>query len=390
MAAIKASAQTKMARALGDAAASVEYTDAIDLNTAKLMGTETIPTIDVTSATITTLEVTDTTIAAGGTFLPATDNDVDLGSATKEFKNGYFDGILEADQFFNEDLVLNSTNEININITGVGLLAIDNAAIANNVAAEDSAAFDCFIETQDGGPATTGVAGQDGGSFSLKLGDASMGFNTEDQNGGAGPSFTMTAGTGARAGLISGGTANGGKGGGFDFVCAAGGDGGDASGNDGDGGSFEVTTGAAGTGGGGTTGVAGVIRLAGVRANKQATPGTVTNAVTFTVAQMLGGIITGTQSSGSTNAVTLPTGTAIDAALPSTFVVDDSFDITFINLSAALVDTYTLTANTGSGDFTIVGNPIIESAHNDSEWSSSATFRCRKTASNTFVAYRIS
>ena len=32
-----------------------------------------------------------------GAILPITDNDVDLGSASYEFKNAYFDGTLEAD-----------------------------------------------------------------------------------------------------------------------------------------------------------------------------------------------------------------------------------------------------------------------------------------------------
>ena len=352
----------------------------------------TLTSNEIVAATALTVDIggTDQVKFTDGTIEPITTNDVDLGSATKEFKNGYFDGIVEADQFFNEDLRLNSTNEINIQIGSASVLAIDNEAITGNVATEDNAGIDCFIETEDGGPATTGMPGQDGGSLSLKLGDGSQGFDTEDQNGGAGPSFTMTAGAGARAGLISGGTANGGKGGGFAFVCAAGGDGGDASGNDGDSGSFAVTIGAAGTGGGGTIGVAGVIRLAGNIARKQGAPATVTTAATLTVAQMLSGIITGSDTDAGTVNLTLPTGTAMDAALPSDFAVNDSFDIVIINLSPdEVADTYTLVANTGSGDFTIVGPAIIASSHADAE-TNAATFRCRKTASNTFVAYRIS
>jgi len=60
--------------------------------------------------------------------------------------------------------------------------------------------------------------------------------------------------------------------------------------------------------------------------------------------------------------------------------------VSVINLSAALADTITMTANTG---FTLVGNAIVESAHADSEWMSSGLFRIRKTAANTFVAYRL-
>jgi hypothetical protein len=115
------------------------------------------------------------------------------------------------------------------------------------------------------------------------------------------------------------------------------------------------------------------------------TPATVTDAATLTTAGMIGGIITGTQSSGSTNAITLPTGTVMSAALE--VANDQAFDFTFINLSAALADTYTLTSPGGS--FTIVGQPIIESVHASALSLASGTFRCRKTAANTWVAYRI-
>jgi hypothetical protein len=77
----------------------------------------------------------------------------------------------------------------------------------------------------------------------------------------------------------------------------------------------------------------------------------------------------------------------MDAAMPTGFGADESFDIVIINLSAALADTVTVTAGTG---FTIVGEAVVESAHADSEFQSSAQFRCRKTAANTFVAYRLS
>ncbi len=127
--------------------------------------------------------------------------------------------------------------------------------------------------------------------------------------------------------------------------------------------------------------------LAAVLSHEQIAPGqTVTSAVTLTAAGMLSGIITGIQSSGSTNALTLPTGTVMDAAMPNV-AINSSFDFTIINASAAAADTYTLTAADG---FTIVGKPIIDGKHSTVFGSGSATFRCRKTAANTFVAYRIS
>jgi len=120
---------------------------------------------------------------------------------------------------------------------------------------------------------------------------------------------------------------------------------------------------------------------------QQIAPGqTVTDAVTLTVVGMLSGIITGIQSSGSTNALTLPTGTVMDAAMPNV-AINSSFDFTIINASAAAADTYTLTA--AATGFTIVGKAIIDGIHASVFGSGSATFRCRKTAANTFVAYRI-
>ena len=129
-----------------------------------------------------------------------------------------------------------------------------------------------------------------------------------------------------------------------------------------------------------------VIADGGVLSQAQPTPETVTAAATLTTDQLLTRIITGTQSTGSTNALTLPTGTAMSAALVGDN--DQSFEFTIINLSAALADTYTLTQ--GSAGFTIVGMAIIDSAHADSEFPSSAVYRCRQSAANTWIAYRIS
>ena len=118
----------------------------------------------------------------------------------------------------------------------------------------------------------------------------------------------------------------------------------------------------------------------------QAAPVAMTTAATITVAALKSGLITGMHSAGATAAYTLPTGTVMDAALTSFVIVNDSFDFTIINLSAALADTITLTAAAG---FTIVGQATIDSAHVDSEFPSSGTFRIRRTAANTFEAYRL-
>ena len=117
----------------------------------------------------------------------------------------------------------------------------------------------------------------------------------------------------------------------------------------------------------------------------QAAPTDMTVAATITTAAMKAGLIAATHDAGATAAYTLPTGTVMDADLTSDIIVNDSFEFTIINLSAALADTITLTAAEG---FTIVGQATVDSAHDNSEFPSSGTFRCRKTAANTFVAYR--
>ena len=118
----------------------------------------------------------------------------------------------------------------------------------------------------------------------------------------------------------------------------------------------------------------------------QVSPTAKTVAVTLTIAEILTGIITGTHAEGATQAYILPTGTLTEAG--ATWATNSAFDWVLINLSAAAIDTITLTAG---ADHTIVGNPIVQSANAASGgiWGSSAMFRTRKTAANTFVTYRI-
>ena len=93
---------------------------------------------------------------------------------------------------------------------------------------------------------------------------------------------------------------------------------------------------------------------------------------TLTTAQLLGGIVTSTTAAAVT--ATVPTGTQLDAA--AGLLVDEAFDVTFIATGA---NALTLTAATG---ITIVGAAAVATA-------TSGTFRFRKTAANTFVAYRV-
>jgi hypothetical protein len=118
----------------------------------------------------------------------------------------------------------------------------------------------------------------------------------------------------------------------------------------------------------------------------QVTPSAETVAVTLTAAELLTGLVTGTHAAGATAAYTLPTGTLLDAAV--TFLVDEFFDWTLINLSAAAADTITVTAG---ADHTVVGTMICQSAHSSTGLihGNALRLRTRKTAANTFVSYRL-
>lgn len=104
----------------------------------------------------------------------------------------------------------------------------------------------------------------------------------------------------------------------------------------------------------------------------QAAPNAVNTSATLTTAQVLGGIVTST--TGAAVAAQSPTGTDLDAA--AGLLVDEAIDLTFIATGA---NALTLTVNTG---VTIVGAAAVATA-------TSGTFRFRKTAANTFVAYRV-
>ncbi|MXS81570.1 hypothetical protein [Nitrosomonas oligotropha] len=135
----------------------------------------------------------------------------------------------------------------------------------------------------------------------------------------------------------------------------------------------------------------GMIRNQGYDIKKQSAPTAKTTAVTLTIAELLTTIITGTHAAGATQAYTLPDGSLIDAAFLAaglSLEADDSFDWSLINLSAAALDTITVTAGTGH---TIVGNPIVQSAHSSTGgvYGNSSRWRTRKTAADTYVSYRI-
>lgn len=109
----------------------------------------------------------------------------------------------------------------------------------------------------------------------------------------------------------------------------------------------------------------------------QVAPTAKTGSATLTIAELLTKLITAT--SASAVGLTLPTGTLTDAGLGSgTMAVDQSFTWGIINLGSSS-GVVTLTAGT---DHTIVGLATLAI-------NTSAQFRTRKTAANTFVTYRI-
>ena len=115
----------------------------------------------------------------------------------------------------------------------------------------------------------------------------------------------------------------------------------------------------------------------------QGAPTAKTVSSTMTAAQVLAGIITVAQGAGAVSNQQMPTGTAIQAALPASFGVNDAFDFSVINLGAAS-EVANITVNT---DVTIVGNASIPIPATGAQ--SSARFRVRKTADHVFVVYRI-
>jgi len=93
-----------------------------------------------------------------------------------------------------------------------------------------------------------------------------------------------------------------------------------------------------------------------------------------TAANVLVGIVTATPT--TTRSIQLPTGANLDLA--TEWAIGDSFDFSVITLAAFAL---TITVNTG---VTIVGSAATAATS-----GASARFRLRKTAADTFVAYRI-
>ena len=106
-----------------------------------------------------------------------------------------------------------------------------------------------------------------------------------------------------------------------------------------------------------------------------APPATKSLTSTLTIAELLTGII---DCGGSGFTLTLPTGTNVEGGVVSGLAVDSAFDWHLINR--------------GGGGVTIAGNTNHTFSGTGSSMvsvSTSAQFRTRKTATNTYVTYRI-
>jgi len=105
----------------------------------------------------------------------------------------------------------------------------------------------------------------------------------------------------------------------------------------------------------------------------QPTPTSKSTAGTLTIAELLTGII---DCGGSTYNLSLPSGTSVDAGVVAGLAVDGAFEWSLVNRGGGTVTVVTGINNTLSGSGAV---PV----------SSSGLFRTRKTATNTYVTYRV-
>lgn len=109
-----------------------------------------------------------------------------------------------------------------------------------------------------------------------------------------------------------------------------------------------------------------------------AAPQTATSTATLTAAQVVSGWLVANPGTSAAT-YTLPTGAAIDAAVPNA-VIGSTFDWAVVNTGTSS-GAVTLAVNTGVTDG---GNAVVAVAV-----TTSALFRFRKVADSTFVVYKI-
>lgn len=108
----------------------------------------------------------------------------------------------------------------------------------------------------------------------------------------------------------------------------------------------------------------------------QTTPAAKVDDATLTIAELLAGLVTVTKATAV--ALTLPTGALSDAGVEARLDANRAFDWGVINLGS-VSGAVTMTAGVGH---TYVGNAVVAIG-------TSARFRTRKTAADTFVTYRL-
>lgn len=227
-------------------------------------------------------------------------------------------------------LTLNGIADITLLLNSLGALIVDDAMPASFTAAVQASGPNVFINSQNGGSDNFVGAGN-GGSINITAGA-----------GGADANST----TGGNSGAIT--------------LTAQGG----------------------GTSSGGTAGVAGSIRLeaavvGGAVFYDTALAAFAVTSPTVTAATLFGGLVTSTQSGAVT--FTLPLGSAMDTAKPTGVANADGFEWSLINLGSAS-GAATVTASSGH---TVVGNAVVAI-------TTTGRFLTKKTATNTWITYRLS
>ncbi len=112
-------------------------------------------------------------------------------------------------------------------------------------------------------------------------------------------------------------------------------------------------------------------------------PSASTTGTTMTEAELTGGIHVKTPSAAQNWQV--PLGTEISAVMGSNLAVGDSFDFYLINLGGT-GDIVTIITDTGC---TVVGYMGVHPAADGVTTATGAHFRCRNTAADTWVLYRL-
>lgn len=257
-------------------------------------------------------------------------------------------------------------------------------ATGTTTAGSGSATGAVIVQSGAGAGSAAAVAGGASGAVTLRsqAGGANTGGAT-GQAGGAAGTVSITGGAGGATN--SAGAHAGGAGADVTLTAGAGGNATAGTGNGGAGGTIALVPGAGGTSAGGTAGVDGVVRVASTFSKKIVVTAMTTSA-TVTVAALRGGLITANQGGGAGATYTLPTGTAMDAAMPSDFVAGDSFDFAICNISTNAAEDVTVAGDTGmvaKGNMTVASNAAVGDI-------AAGLFRVVKEAANTYSFYRIS